>query len=111
MTDTTDIKFEEGSGNVYADLGIENSDELLLRAQIGFHVAALIKNRNLKQKEAALLLNIAQPDVSHLMNGHFSSFTPDQLLEFLRRLNQKVTIEISPHHAGEPFQKVAFSEY
>ncbi len=111
MTDKTDIKFEEGSGNVYADLGIENSEELFLRAQIGFHVAALIKNRDLKQKDAALLLNIAQPDVSHLMNGHFSRFTTDKLLEFLRRLNQKVTIEISPHHAGEPFQKVAFGGY
>lgn len=44
------------------------------------------------------------------MNGHFSRFTTDKLLDFLRRLNQKVTIEISPHHQGEPFQAVAFVE-
>ena len=109
MTDTNHIEFEEGSGNVFADLGMDNAEELLVRAQIGFHVVTLIKERNLKQKETAMLLNIAQPDVSHLMNGHFSRFTTDKLLEFLRRLNQKVTIEISPHLAGEPFHKVAFS--
>ena len=109
MTDTKQVEFEESSGNVFADLEMEDAEELFARAQIGFHVATLIKNRNLKQKEAANLLNIAQPDVSHLMNGHFSRFTTDKLLDFLRRLDQKVTIEISPHRAGEPFQSVAFT--
>ncbi|MGK7878840.1 MAG: helix-turn-helix domain-containing protein [Crocosphaera sp.] len=109
MTDTKQVEFEESSGNVFADLEMEDAEELFARAQIGFHVATLIKNRNLKQKEAANLLNIAQPDVSHLMNGHFSRFTTDKLLDFLRRLDQKVTIEISPHREGEPFQAVAFT--
>jgi len=109
MTDTKQVEFEESSGNVFADLGMSDAEELFTRAQIGFHVATLIKNRNLKQKEAANLLNIAQPDVSHLMNGHFSRFTTDKLLDFLRRLDHKVTIEISPHRAGEPFQAVAFT--
>lgn len=109
MTNTEHIEFEESTGNVFADLGLENAEELLVRAQIGFHVTTLIENRQLKQKEAASLLGIKQPDVSHLMNGHYSRFTTDKLLDFLRRLNQKVTIEISPHQPGEPFQKVAFA--
>jgi predicted XRE-type DNA-binding protein len=46
--------------------------------------------------------------VSHLMNGHFSRFTADKLLDFLKRLDQKVTIQIRPHKAGEPYQEVAF---
>ena len=33
-----DIEFEEGSGNVFADLGLEDADELFTRAQIGFHI-------------------------------------------------------------------------
>ena len=105
MTDTRQIEFEESSGNVFADLGLENSEELMTRAKIGFHVASLIKE--LKQKDAAKILGIAQPDVSHLMNGHFSRFTTDKLLDFLRRLDQKVTIEISTHQEGEPYQEVA----
>ncbi|WP_019503819.1 helix-turn-helix domain-containing protein [Pleurocapsa sp. PCC 7319] len=105
MTDSKQIEFEESSGNVFADLGLENSDELMIRAKIGFHVASLIEE--LKQKEAAKILGIAQPDVSHLMNGHFSRFTTDKLLDFLRRLDQKVTIEISTRKDGEPYQEVA----
>ena len=82
MTDTKHIEFEEGSGNVFADLNMPDADALLVRAQIGFQVATLIKNRNLKQQESADILDIKQSDVSHIMNGHFSRFTTDKLSEF-----------------------------
>jgi predicted XRE-type DNA-binding protein len=106
---STHIEYEEGSGNVFADLGLEDADELLTRAQIGFHVYTLLTRRKLKQREMATLLGIAQPDVSHLMNGHFSRFTADKLLDFLRRLDQKVIIQIRPHRRGEPYQEVGFA--
>jgi Helix-turn-helix domain len=63
----------------------------------------------LKQREIAEVLGIAQPDVSHLTNGHFSRFTTDKLLDFLKRLNRKVTIKVSRHHKGEPYQQVTFA--
>src|SRR6185369_2532749 len=97
-----EIEFEEGSGNIFADLGLKDADELFTRAQIGFHVYSILKAKKLKQREIAAVLGIAQPDVSHLMNGHYSRFTTDKLLDFLKRLNRKVTIRISPHRAGEP---------
>jgi predicted XRE-type DNA-binding protein len=103
------IKFEEGSGNVFADLGLKDADQLLARAQIGYHVFKILKDEKLKQREIAGILGIAQPDVSHLMNGHFSRFTTDKLLDFLKRLNRKVTIEVSRHHKGEPYQQVTIA--
>ena len=103
------IKFEEGSGNVFADLGLRNPDQLLARAQIGFHVFKILEGRKLKQREIAEVLGIAQPDVSHLMNGHFSRFTTDKLLDFLKRLDRKVRIEVSRRHKGEPYQQVTFA--
>jgi predicted XRE-type DNA-binding protein len=103
------IKFEEGSGNVFADLGLKDSDELFTRAQIGFCVYKIVKVKKLKQREIADLLGIAQSDVSHLMNGHYSRFTTDKLLDFLKRLDRKVTIRIGPHKAGEPYQQVSFA--
>jgi predicted XRE-type DNA-binding protein len=78
------------------------------RAQIGFHVFKILEDKKLKQREIADVLGIAQPDVSHLMNGHFSRFT-DKLLDFLKRLDRKVTIEVSPHHKGEPYQQVTIA--
>ena len=98
-----------GSGNVFTDLGLKGADQLLARTQIGFHVFKILERRNLKQREIAEVLGIAQPDVSHLMNGHFSRFTADKLLDFLKRLDQKVTIEVSRHRRGEPYQEVTFA--
>src|SRR5262249_44659908 len=46
--------------------------------------------------------------VSHLMNGHFSRFSTEKLLDFLKRLDQKVTIRIREHRPGEPYQEVGF---
>ena len=103
------IDFEESSGNVFADLALPNADELYARAQIGFHVYQILKAKKLKQREIAGVLGIAQPDVSHLMNGHFSRFTTDKLLDFLKRLDRKVTIQVSPRHKGEPYRQVLFT--
>lgn len=103
-----EIEFEESSGNVFADLGLEDAEELQTRGILGFHVVQLLKDKDLKQREIADLLGIKQAEVSHLMNGHFSRFSTDKLLEFLKRLEHKVTIEISPHKQGEPYHQVAF---
>jgi len=109
MKSKIQIAFEESSGNIYADLGLEDSDELLARARIGVFVFKLLKDRKLKQREIATVLGIVQPEVSHLMNGHFSRFTTDKLLDFLKKLGQKVTIQVSRHRKGEPYQEITFA--
>ena len=102
------IEHEKGSGNVFADLGLHDADKRLARSKLGFHFYKLLADRQLTQREIAALLGIKQPEVSHLMNGRFSRFTTDKLLDFLERLDRKVTIQISPHHPGEPCQEVGF---
>ena len=106
--DRAAIEHEEGSGKVFADLGLEDAGELYARAQLGFHIHKLLTARELKQREISSLLGIKQPEVSHLMNGHFSRFTTDKLLGFLKRLDQTVSIRIRPHRPGEPYQEVVF---
>lgn len=100
------VDFVEGSGNVFADLGLEDAKELHRRSQIGFYVFKLLEIKHLTQREIGEMLGLSQPEVSHLMNGHYSRFTTDKLLDFLQRLNQKVTIQISPRHEGEAFSEV-----
>jgi len=102
------IEFEESTGNVFRDLGLQNAEELQARGMIGFHVVELLKGKGMKQREISGLLEIKQAEVSHLLNGHFSRFTVDKLLNFLKCMDQKVTIEISPHRQGEPYQHVGF---
>ncbi len=103
-----EIECEEGSGNVFADLGLSDADERLARSKLGFHVYKLLTERKLTQREIAALLGVKQPEVSHLMNGHFNRFSTDKLLGFLKRLDRKVTIRISPRQPGEPHQEVGF---
>ncbi len=103
------IEFEEGSGNVFLDVGIEKADELFVRSRVGYCIYKILKEKNLKQREISKLLGMARPDVSHLMNGHFSRFTMDKLLDLLKRLDRKVTIQISPRQPGEPYQEIGLT--
>ena len=88
------IEWERSSGNVFADLGLDDADALFTRAQIGLYVSRLLKNRKRMPRSMARLLNIAQPEVSQLLNGQFNHFTTDTLFDFLRRLDQTVTSHI-----------------
>lgn len=103
------IEFEVGSDNVFADLGLSDAPELHRRSQIGYHIFKLLETRNLKQKDIGELLSIKQPEVFHLMNGHYSRFTTDKLLDFLQCLDYKVTIQIAPHQPHEPFSEVVMA--
>lgn len=98
--------YVESSGNIFADMGLDNADELLLRAQLGYSVRQILKSRNLKQQEIAELLEIKQPDVLNLMQGKYHLFSEGCLLAFLNKLDQKILIQISQHQDGEPLQQV-----
>lgn len=109
MTKKTKIQYEDGSGNVFADLGLDESGELFTRAQVGIHVINAIKHSKISGQEGICkVLGIKQPEVSHLLNGHFSRFSTEKLVEFLNRLELKVNIQISKHKKGEPYKEVSF---
>ena len=103
-----EIEFEESSGNVFEDLGLEDAYERFTRSKLGFCVYRILKEKDIKQREIASLLGIKQPEVSHLMNGHFNRFTTDKLLDFLNRLDRKVTFRISLRRSDEPSQEIEF---
>ena len=104
---TESIEFIESSGNVFADMNLEDADELLIRAKLGYAVRKILASRHLKQQEIAKLLNIKQPEVSNLMQGKYHLFSEARLFRFLNKLEQKVTIKISPYQPGDTFQDVA----
>ena len=105
----TSIDFIESSGNVFADMELEDAEKLLLRAKLGYTVRKLLENRRLKQQEIASILKIKDSEVSDLMKGKYYLFSEGRLFDFLNKLKQKVVIQITEHHAGEPLQDVAIS--
>lgn len=90
------IVYEDSSGNVFADLGIENSEEALAKSELARQIGKLIKKKKLTQKEAAEILGIDQPKISALIRGKLRSFSLERLIRFLNELGQDVSIMISP---------------
>ena len=87
VPDTDHDNIEYGSQNVFADLALDNADELYTRAQLGMQIFTIIKERNYKQAEASQVLEIAQSEVSALCSGKFNRFSSDRLISFLNKLN------------------------
>lgn len=102
--------YEIGSGNVFADIGLDDSEELLLRAQLGHAVRMILKERKLKQREISDLLAIDQSEVSKLVNGKYHLFSEQRLFDFLNRLERKITIYVAPRREGEPSQEVFLAQ-
>ena len=103
-----DTKITKSSGNIFADLGLENPEELRARSLLGGQAVKLMKAEKRTQQQLAKQLSIPQSDVSHLMNARFDRFSTDKLLDLLQRLNQKVTFQISPHHEGEAYHAISY---
>ena len=90
--------YETGSRNVFKDIGVPNAEEHLVKAQLVFKIDTIMKDRGLKQVEAADLFGVRQPDVSKMLRGEFRQFSVERLLRFLVALNQDVQIVVKPHH-------------
>jgi len=104
-----EIENYEGSSNIFADIGLPDPDKRLAHAQIGVQVLKIMQDRKLKEQEMAILLGIKRSEVSHLLSGRFNRFTTDQFLDFLKRLDQKVIMQVSHRQEGEPYQQVIFA--
>jgi predicted XRE-type DNA-binding protein len=89
--------YETGSRNVFKDLGVSNAEEHFVKAQLVYKIDTLMKERGLKQIEAADLFGVRQPDISKMLRGDFRQFSVERLLRFLVALNQDVEIVVRPH--------------
>jgi predicted XRE-type DNA-binding protein len=87
-------QFEEGSGNVFADLNLPNPEEVLVKAELAQRINSVIQKKKLTQEQAALVLGIDQPKVSALASGKLSGFSLERLIRFLNELGQDVVINI-----------------
>jgi len=109
MKKNGEIAFEESSGNIFADLGLDDADELLTRAKLGHSVRMILVKKKLKQREIGSLLEIKQPEVSNLMNGRYTLFSPERLFGFLNKLDRKVRAQVSKRRKKEPLQEVVLA--
>lgn len=86
----------EGSGNVFADLGLPNPEQELLKAQLTLQIYTILKDSGMTQVQIAKILGVQQPQVSLLMRNRAGNFSVGRLMEFLTALRQDVEITVRP---------------
>jgi predicted XRE-type DNA-binding protein len=90
------VDVEASSGNVFANMGLKNPEELLAKAELVQRICDIIAQRKLTQTRAAKLLGIDQPKVSALLRGRLDGFSTDRLFRFLNALGSDVEIVVRP---------------
>ncbi|MCC3417373.1 MAG: XRE family transcriptional regulator [Microcoleus sp. PH2017_29_MFU_D_A] len=91
-----EIDIQVSSGNIFADLGMPNADEMLMKAELVRQINEIITQRKLNQLQAAEVLGIDQPKVSALMRGKLTGFSTERLFRFLNALGCDVQIVVKP---------------
>jgi predicted XRE-type DNA-binding protein len=90
------IKVEEGSENIFEDLGVAQPEEKLLKAKLVIAINSIIAKRHLTQVEAAEVLGLTQNKISDLHRGKLKGFSIEKLFILLNRLNRDIDIRIKP---------------
>jgi len=90
------IEIEESTGNVYADLGMADANETIVKAQLATKIGEIIKGRRWSQQQAAEVLGVTQPKLSKMLRGQFRGISEAKMLDCLLRLGRDVQIVVGP---------------
>ena len=90
------VTYTVGSGNVFADLGIDEPEEHLAKAQLVGRIADSIAAYGVTQGRAAEMLGVPQPKVSALLRGDFTGFSLERLFRLLIALDNDISIVVEP---------------
>ncbi len=73
----------------------EDADELAIKAELASSIHAMVEAREFTQEQAAKVLGMPRPEVSHLMRGRLARFTIDRLVRAHNALAPDIRIGIS----------------
>ena len=86
-------------------MGLANSEERLLKAELARKISEIINSQKLTQVQAAEILGIDQPKVSLLIRGRLSGFSTDRLMAYLNKLGSDVEITVKPKPENHKFAR------
>jgi predicted XRE-type DNA-binding protein len=101
------LEQEPSSGNVFADLGLAEAEEHLIKAGLVVKIGRILRQRELTQAAAAQLMGIDQPKVSAMLAGQFRGYSVERLMRFLVALGHDVEIVVKPRKRGAAELRVA----
>ena len=101
------LKQERSTGNAFADLGLADAGEHLIKAGLVVRIDQTIRQRKLTQAAAAQLMGIDQPKISAMLAGHFRGYSVERLMRFLVALGHDVEIVVKARKRGTAELRVA----
>lgn len=85
-----EIEIEESTGNVYADLGVANADEMLIKAKLASKIGEIIKRRRWSQQQATAVLGLTQAKLSKMLRGQFRGISEAKMIDYMSQLGRDV---------------------
>ena len=90
------LEQQASTGNVFADQGLADAEEHLIKAGLVVKIDRIIRQRGITQTAAARAMGIDQPKVSAILAGQFRGYSVERLMRFLVALGQDVEIVVKP---------------
>lgn len=92
-----------GSGNPYADVGLDDAPLRLLKATLGIEIMKTLRERGLSTADAHAITGVNKADFSRIRNARFSRFTVDRLTLILSKLDRDVDFKVDVHERTKEF--------
>lgn len=96
----TKVVVTRSCGNVFADLGLPEPEEELVKAQFLVLVEQAARRRRLSHAAIADLTGVNRSKVSALLAGRGGGMSCGQLMQMLTRLGYDIDITIKPTRRG-----------
>ena len=76
--------------NIFADLGLEDAEELKIRSELLMDLSDFAKSRDFNKKHLSAILKISVQKADALLNGKINKFTNIELMRYLLKLKIKM---------------------
>jgi predicted XRE-type DNA-binding protein len=96
MLDPSNIEFELSSGNVFADIGFDNAEEMLLKSELVRQINKTIQERELTSIQTRDMLNLDEEMLSKLSKGRLTELTLENLFRYLKVLGRDLEVVLKP---------------
>ena len=101
-----DPEITESSGNVFADLGFDEPEEELAKAQLTSLITTIIDRKGWSATQAASALDMDETKLSSLLRGGFGDVSTAQLFRVLTALDHNVEITVTPRAPSQPHASI-----
>jgi predicted XRE-type DNA-binding protein len=89
------LEVVRGSGNVFADLGLANSDVEQTKALLAAEIIHILDEEGLSVRAAGERSGVPYSDFSRIRNLDLDRFSIDRLMKIINGLDRRVDVQLS----------------